>query len=48
MMQVLSTAHRRALRRIEVTDAFGALLGVDDEHAILFGNGHVRTFGFTG
>jgi hypothetical protein len=36
------------LRRIEMTDAFGAFFWIDDEHAVLHPNRNIRALGFTG
>src|SRR6266496_3644505 len=43
---IFDRAHHRALRRVEMSDAFGAFLRVDDVHVILETNGGVGTFEF--
>src|ERR1035438_4679527 len=43
---VLDRTHRGALRLIEMPEAFGAFLRIDEEHAALFSDGNVRTFRF--
>jgi hypothetical protein len=45
---VVDRTHRDALRIVEVADALGALFRVDEEDAILFVDGDIRAFGFTG
>src|SRR6266567_4235940 len=43
---IFDRTHHRALRRVEMSDAFGAFLRVDDVHVVLETNGRVGTFEF--
>jgi hypothetical protein len=45
---IFDRTYDRALRRIEMPDAFGAFLRIDDVHVVLETNGCVGTFEFAG